>query len=101
MRPYVGLQPTIPQYAAGRSTEPTVWLPMASGTMPAATAAAEPLELPPGVCSRFQGLRVGAGSMYANCVVCVLPRIAAPAALRRATAALSADGVRCANAAAP
>ena len=29
--------------------EPPVWLPSASGTIPAATAAAEPLEEPPGV----------------------------------------------------
>jgi hypothetical protein len=27
--------------------------------MPAATAAADPLELPPGVCSTFRGFRVG------------------------------------------
>jgi hypothetical protein len=32
-----------------------------NGTMPAATTAAEPLEHPPGVCSRFLGFRVGAG----------------------------------------
>jgi hypothetical protein len=38
--------------------EPLVWLPSASGTMPAATAAAEPLEEPPGVCSGLCGLRV-------------------------------------------
>ena len=30
-------------------TEPLVWVPMAAGTMPLATAAAEPLEDPPGV----------------------------------------------------
>ena len=30
-------------------TEPLVCVPIASGTMPAATAAAEPLEDPPGV----------------------------------------------------
>ena len=47
--PNVGLKPTMPQKAAGRRTEPPVWVPMASGTMPAATAAAEPDEEPPGV----------------------------------------------------
>ncbi len=36
---------------AGRMTEPAVWLPIASGTMPAATAAAEPEDEPPGVCA--------------------------------------------------
>ncbi len=29
--------------------------------MPAATAAAEPLDEPPGVCARWRGLRVGPG----------------------------------------
>src|SRR5712664_2248673 len=48
-RPWVGLNPYTPQNAAGRMVEPLVWLPSASGTMPAATAAAEPLAEPPGV----------------------------------------------------
>ena len=42
-------------------TEPPVWVPSAAGTMPAATAAAEPEEEPPGVCSRLRGLRVTDG----------------------------------------
>ncbi len=57
--------------------------------MRAATAAAEPEEEPPGVCAVFHGLRVGPGSKYANSVVCVLPRMTAPAARSRATAAAS------------
>ena len=32
--PKLGLKPTTPQKAAGRITEPAVWVPMASGTMP-------------------------------------------------------------------
>ena len=36
--------------------EPLVCEPMASGTMPAATAAAEPLDEPPGVRSLLCGL---------------------------------------------
>jgi hypothetical protein len=56
--PWVGLKPTTPQNAAGRITEPLVWLPIAPGTMCAATAAAEPLDEPPGVRSRSCGLRV-------------------------------------------
>src|SRR5262245_59219663 len=48
-KPNVGLNPVTPQYDAGRTVEPVVWVPMASGTIPAAIAAAEPLELPPGV----------------------------------------------------
>ena len=39
-------------------TDPLVWVPTASGTIPAATAAAEPLDEPPGVCSGLWGLRV-------------------------------------------
>ena len=58
----MGLKPTTPQKAAGRITEPPVWEPRAAGHIPAETAAAAPLLEPPGVCSVFQGFRVGAGS---------------------------------------
>src|SRR3954454_13053208 len=69
MRPKVGLNPHTPQYDAGRITEPSVCVPIANGTIPAATAAAEPAELPPGVWPGKRGLRVGAGSKEANAVV--------------------------------
>jgi len=49
IRPAVGLKPTTPQKDAGRSTEPIVCVPRASGHRFAATAAAEPLLDPPGV----------------------------------------------------
>ena len=62
IRPCVGLKPYTPQNAAGRMVEPLVWLPSASGTMAAATAAAEPLDEPPGVCSGLCGLRVFPGA---------------------------------------
>jgi hypothetical protein len=58
----------MPQYAAGRIIEPPVWLPNAIGTMPAATAAAEPDDEPPGVCAGLCGLRVPAGCKPANSV---------------------------------
>src|SRR6266404_1702665 len=61
MAPKLGLNPTMPLNAAGLMIEPSVWVPSASGTSPAATAAAEPDEDPPGVWSRFQGLTVGPG----------------------------------------
>ena len=61
MRPAVGLYPTTPQKAAGRITEPLVWVPTAPGRNPMATAAAEPLDDPPGVWAGFQGLRVFPG----------------------------------------
>jgi len=45
--PGVRRKPKRPQKAEGTRTEPPVSVPMASGTMPAATAAAEPLLEPP------------------------------------------------------
>lgn len=64
-RANVGLSPATPQNAAGRVMEPPVCEPSAARHMPAATAAAEPLDEPPGVCWRFHGLRVGGGSIQA------------------------------------
>jgi hypothetical protein len=85
MAPKLGLNPTTPQKAAGRMTEPRVCVPMATGTKPVATAAAEPLEEPPGVCAGFQGLRVLPGVRKANSVVTVLPITRPPRASRRRT----------------
>ena len=68
-----------PQNAAGRVIEPPVCVPIAPRHMPHATAAAEPLDEPPGVRSRFQGLRVTGGSIQAKGVETVLPRMTAPA----------------------
>ena len=56
--PAEGLNPTRPQHAAGIRIEPAPSLAVARPTMPAATAAAEPPEEPPGVRQRSQGLRV-------------------------------------------
>ena len=50
--------PTRPQQAAGMRTLPMPSLPWATGTIPAATAAADPPLDPPGVRARSQGLRV-------------------------------------------
>src|SRR6266700_2818192 len=60
--------------------------------MPSATAAAEPLDEPPGVHARSCGLRVPPGWTNANSVVTVLPRMIAPAALSRWTQAASCRG---------
>ena len=73
MAPSVGLNPTTPQNAAGRITEPLVCVPIAAQTCRAATAAAEPDDEPPGVCAGFHGFRVLPGSRNANAVVTVLP----------------------------
>lgn len=66
-------------YEAGRITEPPVCEPMARGTRPAATAAAEPADDPPGVWPGALGLRVPVGCRKANSVVVLLPMTNAPA----------------------
>src|SRR5690348_146951 len=58
-RPYVGLCPTVPQYAAGIRTEPPWSPPSARSARPAATRAALPLDDPPADFVRSQGLRTG------------------------------------------
>ena len=78
-RPNVGLHPAIPQKEAGRVIDPPVCEPIAPKHIPQATAAAEPLDDPPGVCALFQGFAVWAGSRQANCVVTVFPKMTAPA----------------------
>src|SRR5580658_4356777 len=88
--PKVGLQVATPQYVDGRTSEPPVCVPKAPRHMPMAKAAAEPLLEPPGVCERFQGLRVGDGSKQANSTVTVLPKITAPAWRKAATTGASA-----------
>ena len=60
VRPRVGLRPKRPQQDAGIRIEPPPSLPCATGTMPAATAAAEPPLEPPGVRARFHGIARGA-----------------------------------------
>lgn len=71
--------------------DPPPSLAPAQGTIPAATAAADPPDEPPGVWSRFQGLRVGpnrCGSvtpLAPNSDVLVLPKITNPASSQRST----------------
>ena len=60
--------------------------------MPAATAAAEPDDEPPGVCAGLRGLRVPAGCRLANSVVTVLPSTMPPA--RRTSATIGGIGFR-------
>src|SRR5690606_12760330 len=59
--------------------DPPGWVLKATGTIPAATAAAEPLDDPPGVWSRLRGFRVGPGWRKAYSAVTVLPSGIAPA----------------------
>ena len=90
-----GLIPVIPQNAAGWRMEPPVSVPEATGASPAATAAALPLELPPGARVSSQGLRVGPKcecspeEPMANSSMFVFPSRGIPAAAHfSATAAL-------------
>src|SRR5487761_1314522 len=79
-----------PQNAAGRIVEPPVWVPKPTGTWKSATAAAEPLDEPPGVCAGFSGCTVSRGCRLANSVVTVLPRMTPPAARVSAKRTISA-----------
>jgi len=90
--PRVGTKPTTPQNDAGRITEPAVCVPSANGAMCAATAAADPLDEPPGVWSRPRGLRVAPGVKFASSAVTVLPNTQPPALRSAATQAASAAG---------
>ena len=55
----MGFIPTIPHSAAGWRIEPPVSVPIDHGAVPAATAAAEPPEEPPGTRVRSHGFSVG------------------------------------------
>ena len=74
---------------AGWRMEPPVSEPRAPGTMPEATAAAEPPEEPPAVRVVSQGLRVGpkmersVPEPMANSSRLALPMMMAPALMRR------------------
>jgi len=94
-RPKVGLSPNTPHSDAGTRIEPLVSEPSVSGTCPAATAAAEPPEEPPGTRAVSQGLRTGPKAEFsldepiANSSQLSLPRLTQPACARRATTVAS------------
>src|SRR3982750_1219607 len=99
-RPTVGLKPTMPFIAAGQGIDPSVSVPIAAGTIPAATAAPLPEEEPHGLRLSACGLRVWPPTalqpeielldlILAHSERLVLPRITAPAALSRATSGAS------------
>src|SRR5439155_7348275 len=89
MRPYVGLSPTMPQREAGWRTDPPVSVPSAHTASPAATAAADPPEDPPGTRPRSHGFRTGPKAEFsfedpmANSSQLVLPIRTAPASWSR------------------
>src|SRR5262245_20997342 len=90
--------PTTPQSAAGWRTDPPVSLPSASGTKPAATAAALPPDEPPGTRARSCGFRVGPKAEFsveepiANSSRFVFPTTQAPAAIARRIVVASTGG---------
>src|SRR3984893_3691178 len=84
--------PNTPEKQAGMRIAPAPSLPRLRTPIPAAQGAAAPALLPPGVRSRFHGLRVipvsglSPTALQTNSGVVVLPTLAAPAPFRRATA---------------
>ena len=103
MRPHVSLGPTRPLYDAGMRMEPPPSDPVQKGTRPAATAAAEPPDDPPGVWSTLQGLRVvpckseRVKDSVPNSGAAVRPTQMAPAALSRVTCVESSPATRSAK----
>ncbi len=93
----------MPQNAAGRRTEPPKSVPWAIGTMPVATATAEPPDDPAGLSAGFHGLRVAPNSSLtvlapaANSGVFVFASTIAPAAFRRRTTSASSSGTKSLN----
>ena len=90
--PKVGLRPTTPQNAAGTRIDPAPSDPSAAATMPAATAAALPPELPPAL--RRPGAkgvlvgpkaRLSVVARWPSSGTLVVPTITAPAACSRST----------------
>ena len=85
----------MPQNAAGWRIDPPVSVPVAAGTRPAATAAAEPPDEPPGTRSTSHGLATGPKKLVslvdpiANSSMFVLPTMTAPAARSCATTVAS------------
>src|SRR3989442_1040582 len=87
--------PTTPQNAAGWRMLPPVSDPNAYGAIPAATAAADPPDEPPGTRERSHGLRVGSNAEFsvdepiANSSMFVFPSATAPASKSRRTTVAS------------
>src|SRR5688500_9185375 len=85
VRARVGLSPNSPQHEAGIRMDPPPSVACATGTIPAATAAAAPPDEPPALWAGLHGFRVGPkrrGSVVVarpSSGVFVLPMITRPA----------------------
>src|SRR3954452_4410979 len=87
----VGFRPTSPHSLAGIRIDPPPSLACARGTIPLATAAADPPDDPPVECSRFHGLRAGGHDL--GSVVTVVPSsgtLVRPSAMNPAARSCSA-----------
>src|SRR5690606_25561615 len=91
VRARVGFKPKRPQQLAGMRIEPPPSVACATGTMPAATAAAAPPLEPPAMRDKSHGLRVAPhmrdsdDGLRPSSGEWVLPKIARPAVLQRST----------------
>src|SRR5438477_7167813 len=86
-RPNVGRRPVTPQRVQGETMLPSVSLPRAKPTSPAAVAAAEPADEPLDPSFGFQGLRVMPPNHRSPCASAPRDNLAtstAPASSRRA-----------------
>ncbi len=103
IRPTVGFSPTMPLSAAGQTIDPFVSVPIESSAKPAATAAPEPLDEPPGDRLSAYGLRVrppyplqpddeDEPRKLAHSLRLVLPRMMQPASRNRRTSGASYGG---------
>ncbi len=101
--PTVGFSPTIPLTDAGQTMDPSVSVPTARGTRPAASAAPDPDEEPPALRSSAHGfptrppvadhpLVERSERMLAHSERLVLPSTTAPASRSRVTSAASRAG---------
>src|SRR6266576_317766 len=105
--PYVGLNPTTPQQAAGMRIEPPESVPRAASTSPSASAAAEPPDDPPAIRPGATGFgtvpKCGFSDVtpYANSCRFVLPTFAYPLDSARRTDSAVVDGTCSANTAEP
>src|SRR6202453_3663301 len=88
----------MPHQEAGPRIEPPVSVPIAAIARPAATAAPEPEDEPPGSCAVFHGLRAGGQGRsndappIANSQVASFPNTIAPASRSNVTVAASSTG---------
>ncbi len=99
IRPWLGFRPTSPQHDAGMRIEPPPSLACANGTMPLATAAAEPPLDPPGERVRSHGLCVApqaSGSVVGTLPssgLFVRPAVTRPTSRKRLTSVVSASEI--------